>query len=134
MRIWKWGSTLDQVLSECSSRSMMEHFHTVYPLGEQEWHCSLIRNSIGEGNGNPLQCSCLENPRDGVSQSRTPLKWLSSSSSIAEKWGCLLFCELCNNCAIFSFTVVSECSCLIFSMRLCMSYLHRINVLFVAVV
>ena len=44
---------------------------------------------IGEGNGNPLQCSCLENPRDGgawwavvygVTQSRTRLKWLSSSS------------------------------------------------------
>ena len=44
---------------------------------------------IGEGNGNPLQCSCLENPRDrgawwaavyGVSQSRTRLKRLSSSS------------------------------------------------------
>ena len=43
-----------------------------------------------EGNGNPLQCSCLENPRDGgawwaavygVSQSRTLLKRLSSSSS-----------------------------------------------------
>ena len=41
----------------------------------------------GEGNGNPLQCSCLENPRDrgvwwaavyGVAQSRTRLKWLSS--------------------------------------------------------
>ena len=45
---------------------------------------------IGEGNGNPLQCSCLENPRDreawwaaiyGVAQSRTQLKRLSSSSS-----------------------------------------------------
>jgi len=45
---------------------------------------------LGEGNGNPLQCSCLENPRDGgawwasvyeVTQSRTRLKWLSSSSS-----------------------------------------------------
>ena len=44
----------------------------------------------GEGNGNPLQCSCLENPRDGgawwaavcgVAQSRTWLKQLSSSSS-----------------------------------------------------
>ena len=40
---------------------------------------------IGEGNGNPLQCSCLENPRDrgawraavyGVAQSRARLKWL----------------------------------------------------------
>ena len=44
----------------------------------------------GEGNGNPLQCSCLENPRDrgawwaaicGVAQSQTRLMWLSSSSS-----------------------------------------------------
>ena len=44
----------------------------------------------GEGNGNPLQCSCLENPRDGgawwaavygVAQSQTRLKQLSSSSS-----------------------------------------------------
>ena len=51
---------------------------------------SLSLSCIGEGNGNPLQCSCLENPRDGgawwaaiygVSQSRTRLKWLSSSSS-----------------------------------------------------
>ena len=45
---------------------------------------------IGEGNGNPLRCSCLENPRDGgawwaavyeVAQSRTGLKRLSSRSS-----------------------------------------------------
>ena len=45
---------------------------------------------FGEGNGNPLQCSCLENPRDrgawwaaiyGVTQSRTRLKQCSSSSS-----------------------------------------------------
>ena len=44
----------------------------------------------GEGNGNPLQCFCLENPRDGgawwaavygVAQSRTRLQQLSSSSS-----------------------------------------------------
>ena len=52
------------------------------------FHFSL--SCIGEGNGNPLQCSCLENPRDGgawwaavygVAQSRTRLKLLSSSSS-----------------------------------------------------
>jgi len=45
---------------------------------------------IAEGNGSPLQCSCLESPRDGgawwaaisgVAQSRTRLKRLSSSSS-----------------------------------------------------
>ena len=50
----------------------------------------LIEVEIGEGNGNPLQCSCLENPRNGgawwaavygVTQSRTWLKQLSSSSS-----------------------------------------------------
>ena len=49
------------------------------------FHFSL--SCIGEGNGNPLQCSCLENPRDGgawwaavygVTQSRTRLKQLSS--------------------------------------------------------
>ena len=42
------------------------------------FHFSLL--CIREGNGNPLQCSCLENPRDGIPQSRTWLKWLSSSS------------------------------------------------------
>ena len=53
------------------------HFH--FPL-----------SYTGEGNGNPLQCSCLENPRDkgawwaavyGVTQSQTRLKRRSSSSS-----------------------------------------------------
>ena len=50
---------------------------------------------IGEGNGNPLQCSCLENPRDGgawwaaVWQSRTWLKQLSSSSSKFIKVSCI---------------------------------------------
>ena len=53
-------------------------------------HFHLSLSCTGEGNGNPLQCSCLENPRDGgawwaavygVTQSRTRLKRLSSSSS-----------------------------------------------------
>ena len=57
-------------------QSMGSHFH--FPL-----------SCIGEGNGNPLQCSCLENSRDGqawwaavygVAQSLTRLKRLSSSS------------------------------------------------------
>ena len=56
------------------------------------FHFSL--SCTGEGNGNPLQCSCLENPRDGgawsaavcgVAQSWTRLKQLSSSSS-SEWW------------------------------------------------
>ena len=55
--------------------------------GGLHFHFSL--SCIGEGNGNPLQCSCLENPRDGgawraavygVTESRTRLKRLSSSS------------------------------------------------------
>ena len=50
---------------------------------------------VREGNGNPLQCSCLENPRDGgawwaavsgVTQSWTRLKRLSSSSSSSMCW------------------------------------------------
>ena len=50
-------------------------------------HFQFSLSCIGEGNGNPLQCSCLENPRDGgawwaavyrVTQSRTRLKQLSS--------------------------------------------------------
>ena len=58
------------------------------------WFC------IGEGSGNPLQCSCLENPRDGgawwaavygVTQSRTRLKRLSSSSS---RWFCSCLFQL----------------------------------------
>ena len=53
-------------------------------------HFSL--SCIGEGNGNPLQYSCLENPRDGgawwaavcgVAQSRTQLKRLSSSKAVS---------------------------------------------------
>ena len=63
----------------CEESDMTEWFH---------FHFSL--SCIGEGNGNPLQCSCLENPRDGeawwaavsgVAQSLTRLKRLNSSSS-----------------------------------------------------
>ena len=55
----------------------------------EQLHLHFSLSCIGEGNGNPLQCSCLENPRDGggwwaavygVAQSRTRLKWLSSRS------------------------------------------------------
>ena len=64
------------------------------------FHFSL--SCIGEGNGNLLQCSCLENPRDGgawwaavygVAQSRTRLKRLSSSSRrfvVGFAYGCNL--------------------------------------------
>ena len=62
------------------------------------FHFSL--SCTGEGNGNPLQCSCLENPRDGgawwaaiygVAQSQTRLKRLSSSSSSSKCVSLLYF-------------------------------------------
>ena len=70
----------------CSPRGREESDATERP----HFHFSL--SSIREGNGNPVQCSCLENPRDGgacwaaiygVAQSWTRLKRLSSSSSSA---------------------------------------------------
>ena len=74
-----------------------------------DWTTSLSR--IGEGNGNPLQCSCLENPRDGgawwaaiygVAQSRTRLNWLSSSSSDLS----LLFGSFSTYFYLFSFSLL----------------------------
>ena len=61
---------------------------------QKRLHFHFSLSCIGEGNGNPLQCSCLENPRDGggwwaavygVAQSRTRLKQLSSSSSSSSR-------------------------------------------------
>ena len=62
------------------------------------WFLNVSRYSHGEGNGTPLQCSCLENPRDGgawwaavvygVTQSRTRLKRLSSSSRYSHPQSC----------------------------------------------
>ena len=64
-----------------------------YMTERLHFHFSL--SCIGEGNGNPLQCSCLENPRDrgawwaavcGVAQSQTWLKRLSNSSSACRSY------------------------------------------------
>ena len=82
-------------------------FDGIFPTQGIEPSC------IREGNGSPLQCSCLENPRDGgawwtaicgVAQSRTRLKRLSSSSSspacqvnslpLSYLWGRLHACEV----------------------------------------
>ena len=97
------------VLDSVSENAMATHSSTVAweipwteePGGVQytgslrvghDWATSL--SCIGEGNGSPLQCSCLENPRDGgtwwaavyrVAQSRTRLKRLSSSSSSSRR-------------------------------------------------
>ena len=74
----------------------MEKPDRLQSIGSQrvghDWVTSLSfsLSCIGEGNGNPLRCSCLKNPRDGgawwaavygVAHNRTWQKWLSSSSS-----------------------------------------------------
>ena len=78
-RIQGRGSLVGCRLWGCIELDTTERLH---------FHFSL--SCIGEGNGNPLQCSCLENPRDGeawwaaisgVAQNQTLLKRLSSSSS-----------------------------------------------------
>ena len=71
------------------------------PWGRQEsdtterLHFHFLLSCIGEGNGNPLQCSCLENPRDGgawwavvygVAQGRTRLKRRSGGSSLGNTY------------------------------------------------
>ena len=76
-----WRSLVGCSLWGCEESDMTEQLH---------FHFSL--SCIGKGNGNPLQCSCLENPRDGrawwaavcgVTKSRKRLKQLSRSSSLS---------------------------------------------------
>ena len=59
-------------------------------VGHERLHFHFSLSCTGEGNGNPLQCSCLENPRNGgawwaavygVAQCRTRLKQLTISNS-----------------------------------------------------
>ena len=97
-----WCTSLEKAMAPHSSTLAWKIPRTEEPGGLQSvgslrvghterlhFHFSL--SCIGEGNGNPLRCSCLENPRDGgawwaavygVAQSRTRLKRLSSSSSV----------------------------------------------------
>ena len=89
---WQWQPTLVLLLGKSHGRRSLAGCS---PWGREEsdmteWlHFRFTLSCIGEGNGNPLQCSCLENPRDGgawwaavygVAQNRKWLTWLSSSS------------------------------------------------------
>ena len=69
----------------------------------EQLHFHFSLSCIGEGNGNPLQCSCLENPRDGgalwaavygIAQSRTRLRRLSSSSRM-KPWSLQCWPQVC---------------------------------------
>ena len=115
---WPWNWCICNVFYEksdesCSDMAMAPHSSTLawknpwvkepdrlQSMGSlrvgHDWETWLLLftfSCIKEGNGNPLQCSCLENPRDGgawlaaiygVAQSRTRLKQLSSSSSSSD--------------------------------------------------
>ena len=91
----------------CSSWSRGESDMT------ERLHFHFSVSCIGEGNGNPLQCSCLENPGDGgawwaaicgVAQSRTRLKRPSSSSSSIS----LCMCVCTYICHTFVHSSVNE--------------------------
>ena len=77
----------------------LQSMGSLEPDMTERLHFHFSLSCIGEGNGNPLQCCCLENPRDGgacwaavygVAQSRTWLKQLSSSRqcgrSVLDPW------------------------------------------------
>ena len=105
-----WRSLVGCCLWGCTELDTTKRLH---------FHFSL--SYIGEGNGNPLQCSCLENPRDGgawwaavcgVAQSRTRLKWLSSILHIIV---IIKYCLYSLDCTI------CPCSLLILYLALCTS-------------
>ena len=97
--IWLWG-LLEKAMAPHSSTlawkiPWMKEPGRLQSMGSlrvgHDWVTALSLSCTGEGRGKPLQCSCLENPRDrgawwaavyGVAQSRTRLKQLSSSSSM----------------------------------------------------
>ena len=88
-------AVMSSIFSQASGPFVYSLWRSVYsnilPILKIRLICLLLLScSIGEGNGNPLQCSCLENPRNGgawwatlygVAQSQTRLKRLSSSRS-----------------------------------------------------
>ena len=90
-------------------------------------HFQFSLSRVGEGNGTPLQCSCLENPRDGggwwaavygVAQSRTRLKQLSSSSSNLSTFG---FSHLGKALILLSTTLLgSICAMAEVSVQICL--------------
>jgi len=85
-----------------------------------EWlHFHFSFSCIAEGNGNPLQCSCLQNPRDGeawwaaiyeVAQSRTWLKWLSKQQQQQQQQRLITLQYSGGFCHIFTW-ISHGCTC-----------------------
>ena len=88
---WQWHPTPVLLPGKCHGRRSLVGCS---PWGRKEsgrterLYFPFSLSCIREGNGNPLQCSCLGNPRDGgawwaavyrVAQGWTRLQWLSSS-------------------------------------------------------
>ena len=97
-----WRSLVDCSPWSCEESDTTERLH---------FHFSL--SCIGEGNGNPLQCSCLENPRDGgawwaavygVAQSQTRLKRLNNNNNLEPERG------FCGSYAVIE-TQIFPCLC-----------------------
>ena len=83
------SSTLSSLPRHPSSRRILSR--SSHPSAYRTLPGPRVHVLYGAGSGAPLQCSCLENPRDGgawwaavygVAQSQTPLKRLSSSSHL----------------------------------------------------
>ena len=123
-------------LVDCSPQGLEESDMT------ERLHFHFSLSCIGEGNGNPLQSSCLENPRDGrawwaaicgVAQSQTRLKRPSSSSSsmwitfplvrqqssresipfLFNAWTCVCMCAACMYVCICAVLMLLLCSFLL---------------------
>ena len=96
----------------------------------EQLHFSLL--CIGEGHGNPLQCSCLENPRDegawwaavyGVAQSRTRLKRLSSSNRSSSSASQTLHTGITRgSCFWCRFWLAGPRGCGLLMLRVCISH------------
>ena len=108
-----------------------------YESDTTEWlHFHFSLSCIGEGNGNPFQCSCLENPRDGgawwaavygVAQSWTRLKWLSSTNSSS-----ILKLHTNSNLYKVSFDNIQKlCSCTALSLLGFSYWCHKITFIYI---
>ena len=122
MPIFRWGNKFR--LKWPAQVSLVDSdAHIRFTLVTERLHFYFSLSCIGEGNGNPLQRSCLENPRDGgawwaavygVTQSRTQLKRLSSSSMLPPGFSSFFSSILC---APWPITVLKSLIC-----QLCSSH------------